>query len=375
MRQTKRNKWWSKILTGGCLAAAIISCAAAGPTHSAKKWNSVGRIHSESQDAEDGNIVKENTTAAWVFGIQSAPERAKKIGARGVRGIVDLRKFHPAALANVLQKYANLDLGFCLTLRWRAPTRTGKKAVGAARVDVPPTPEEAENSIEQVVALLNTPAALQLGEKLWVQLYNEISGGPGRFGEDDEDAMFEYATRLATRIRADAPLVKIVGPALTAVHVLDRADNASLTRIQKLRYQRLLRTISWSARFADAVDLHLHAENGNWATEAIRTVREVLDQQPGGLETEIVSLEWSCARFKNRSDAKAVRSALDEIWKALNDNGVALAAYAGYWPGKNQKEIHQWKSLVDLEGNPKEPFYSFFIESAHQKTNIATSNK
>lgn len=323
---------------------------------------------SRSSKGDNSDLQDSSETKLWVFGVQASPELAAKIGAGGVRGMFDLRKFNPSDYRSVLRKYADLDLGLCMTLRWKVTMPKGRKARGSERIDTPPSLEESKRSMDQVIAFLNTPEAKSLSGKLWVQMYNEIAGGPGRFGEKEEDAMFDYATKLAERIRKEAPHIKICGPALAGIDVLDK-DESSLAGISKLRYKRLLRMIQWSIKYGDAVDIHLHAESGAWADAALKTVRRAMDRQPGGKETAIVSFEWSPARFKNRTDEVAVKKTLNDIWKALNDNGVAIAAYGNYWPGAMQKEIYQWKSLADENGKPREPFYSFFTNIAAKQNN------
>ena len=307
----------------------------------------------------------------WIFGVQASPSDAKEIGAAGVRGIIDLRKFSANKYLPMLRKYADLDLGFCMTLRWKpdksnmTKNTKGKRGRSGDRDDVPPTQEESDQSIREVIKVLKSPEAKRLSGKLWVQFYNEISGGPGRFGEAEEDPMFAYATKLALKIREEAPFVKICGPALTGVESLDKAESVrNQKRISKLRYQRLVRTIQWSVKYGDAVDIHLHAESGEWVDQSLQTVRRVLGEQPGGSNFQIVSWEWSPARFKDRDNKEAVQQVLGDIWNAMSKNGVSIAAYASYWPGQKQKPIYQWKSIVTSDSQPHEPFYTFFVDTA-----------
>ncbi len=374
----------AKVISILLLSVAVIGCAKVGrATRVITGEKRAGGDNPQTTDtgtppisASDlGKQNSQDTTSLWVFGVQSAPDKAAAIGAAGTRGIIDLRTFKPKQYTAVLNKYAQLDMGICLTFRWKAATKDGQKARGADRVDVPPTPDESASKINDLMGFFNTPTAKKLTGKFYVQIYNEISGGPGRFGEKEEDPMFEFAIKLAKRIRKDAPHIKIVSPALTAIEIVEKEDLSGMGRLAKLRKARLLRTIKFGAEYGDAVDIHLHEGSGADADKALKVVRRTLDKYPGGKDTEIVSLEWSCARFENRTDTKAVLQTLNDVWDALNENGVTVAAYGAYWPGKNQKEVYQWKSLVDVNGKPQEPFHSFFTGlSAQEKARAQNNN-
>jgi len=375
----------SKILISKYAGFAVIFLLVACSTSLSAQSSSSGETSAAlsglpmTESSEDTTLTNESEDQPtpdmqpqlWVFGVQSSPSDAQKIGAAGVRGIIDLRKFKADKYIPMLRKYADLDLGFCMTLRWKPDAAhpsgniKGRRGRGSDREDVPPTPEESERSIEEVIKILKSPEAKRLSGKLWVQFYNEISGGPGRFGEAEEDPMFAYATKLAIKIREEAPFVKICGPALTGVDSLDKPESVrNQKRISKLRYQRLVRTIQWSVKYGDAVDVHLHAKSGEWVDQSLLTVKRVLAEQSGGSNTQIVSWEWSPARFKDHEDKQAIHQVLDDIWNAMSKNGVSIAAYASYWPGQKQKPIYQWKSIVTSDGQPHEPFYTFFVDTA-----------
>ncbi len=369
----------------GCLENVKVKGRGQGKR--ARTGNENGRQTYPDKDSENGDqpevrefrrgITFNDEPELWVFGIPTAPDLAKNINAAGIRAVVDMRRFNVNKTAAMLAKYNQVDMGFCLTIRWKPAggkgKQGGKENRKSAKEDVPPTPEESQKSIDGLVKLFNMPAAKAMKGKLWLQLYNEISGGPGRFGEHEEDAMFDYATQLATRVRAEAPHILICGPSLTAVEVLEKEGEAK-TRVSVLRKKRLQRSIEWSAKYADAVDLHLHAYSGAWADEVLGITRRALNSQPGGKDTAIVSWEWSCAKMTNRTDKEAVKTELQAIWNAMKKHEVAMAAYAAYWPGQNQKEIYQWKSLVDRNGQPQQPFHSFFTSISNRQQDIRSKS-
>jgi len=303
----------------------------------------------------------------WIHGMPGSPGIAKEMGAKGLRQIVDLRGgVNVKAIESLLRKYNELDMGVCMTVRWRDPWDKGVRRNGKEDADKAPTKEESDHSIEQIMYLVTRPDAKALEGRIWIQLFSEIIGGPGTYPPEDEDAMFEYATKLTKRIRKEAPHVKVSGPSLTAVDILTQNER-SLSKQNRIRRARLLRTIQWSAEHADAIDLHLHAEDGEWTRKMLSITRRFLNEYEGGVDTDILTWEWSCARFKNRTDQDAVRNALQEIYDAMKEFDVPIAAYASYWPGEHQTERHQWKSLANDDGTPKEPFYSFFVEHAKEQ--------
>ena len=329
-------------------------------------------------DSQMEGIVDTSKPEMWYLGPMFSPQTADKMGARGVRSVFDIRTFNPGSHVRLLTEYKKLDISICITFRWMnhgprtSKGRKGKKQSGKPERtrpmdDVPPTPEESRRSIEKIIAFLTTPEAKALSGKLWVQMYNEISGGPGRFPAKYEDAMFDYATELTKRIRKDAPYVKIAGPAVNGTDVLENENTDNLSDMATLRYNRLIRTINWSIDYADAIDVHLHAKDGPWVAHSLTLVQNVMKKHPKGMNTDIVAFEWSCARFENHTDPKAIRDVLAEIYNTMSKFDVKIAAYGPYKGHPGQADMFQWDNLVDKNGQPHEPFYSFFKELASKQ--------
>ena len=286
----------------------------------------------------------------WIHGVPMQPERLKAVNASGGRMFVDLRKLDGKGARAHLQRYVNLDVGICLTLRWIDPN-------DREAADIAPTPTERVEKTNLLMEILTSPESKAFGDRIWVQFFNEVTGGPGMIRAEDADTMFGWATETALRIRKEAPHVKLCGPALTALDVLEK-DPRSLTRMGQQRRDGLLRSIAWSAEFADAIDLHLHMADGDSARAWIRLLRGLLDKQPGGKETKILSLEWSPARYQPQSNLEGAIDTLIDIYRAMAEADFPIAGYATYYPALNIGQIFHWQSVVTTKGTPNEPFFS-----------------
>lgn len=316
---------------------------------------------SSAGEAEYGvatSEVADTKPDVWIFGILGSPHLGKQINAGGVRAIIDLNLLTVDNSRRLMKSYASQDLGLCLTLRWKDPANKRQEGL--------PSPDVVNEKIDILLNLLKTDEAKQLGDRLWIQFFNEATGGPGTIQPHRVEGLFEFATRTAERIRAEAPHVRICGPALTGVDVMEK-DVSGLARMGKQRREGLLRCIRWSIEHADAVDVHLHAESPEWARHHLRIVRKAIDREPGGQKLDLVVWEWSCARFPNREDKQAIKETLIGVWSAMCDYDVKVAAYGAYYPPTELGEQYQWKNLMDTRGQKNEPFYSFFVDLANGK--------
>ncbi len=303
----------------------------------------------------------------WLFGV-SSPASCKPFNAGGVRLLVDMRTLDLQNALASIDQYSDTGLGFCLTIRWLNPEYEQKSDAPTTRdfhTDVPPTDEEAEEAIDNLLALATSDAAIRMGDKLWIQMFNEIAGGPGTILPEDADVMFDFATELARRLDVEAPHVRICGPALTGTEVLDREDIPEDDEMGIERHKLLTRAIEWSAQYADAIDSHLHAENGAWTHAELMRVRRELDNVIGGEKVDIVSWEWSCARYEDQEDKEGAVEAMVDIWHVMTDFGVTQAAYAPYMPNENLNEIYRWMTPVQADGNPNEPFHARIVSIGH----------
>lgn len=311
-----------------------------------------------AEEVAEADTTIQTKPDIWIFGILGSPHLGRQINAGGVRAIIDLNLLTVDNSRRLMKSYASQDLGLCLTLRWKDPANKRQEGL--------PAPEVVNEKIDILMDLLKTDEAKQIGDRLWIQFFNEATGGPGTIQPNRVEGLFEFATRTAERIRKEAPHVKICGPALTGVDVMEK-DEATLPRMGKQRRQGLLRCIRWSIEHADAVDLHLHAESGPWARRHLKLVREAIDREPGGQKLDLVVWEWSCARFPNRTDKAAIRETLIDVYSAMCDYDVKVAAYGAYYPPMDLGEQYQWKNLMDTRGQKNEPFYSFFVDLANGK--------
>lgn len=297
----------------------------------------------------------------WIFGLEAKPQRAIPLGGQGIRGILDLRTLSADAAINMMGQYADLGEGMAITLRWKVPHDKDERLTGAANFDVPPTPSESARALDLLEQILTSPEAQRLSDHLYIQFYNEVGGGPGRFTKDQLPAMLEFASQATKLIREKAPFARICGPAFTMGQILnqeladdpDFADQAEV--IQK--------SIEWTAQNADAIDLHMHGTDGTYAKQALHELREMLREVPGGDDLEIVAWEWSPARFRPRDDTEAVRNAILGLWQAMAEGGVSHAAYGSYWATAERREagvaeLYLWKSIVSEDGMPREPVFS-----------------
>lgn len=315
----------------------------------------------------------------WIHALIGSPNKGAEMGAKGIRGIVDMRKFNVNTCQKLVDTYASMNLGCCLTVRWmgsaedeedravKSGRRGERKAAiegGRARVDTAPSASEGERARKQLMEVLTSPSAKKLGSKLWVQFYNEIAGGPGTIHPEDQEALFDWATETAKQIRREAPAVRICGPGLAGIDVLDK-DDKSLDQTGKYRKDILLRAIRFSIQYGDAVDIHLHASGGDMANDELSHVRRIIDRE-GGAAKGIVVWEWSPARYPNRNDTEGVRKAIVDIWQAMAKYGVLHAAYGSYASTQQQSELYRWKALTQ-NGRPSQPFYQTFVEIADGK--------
>lgn len=349
-----------RLTTSGVLAAVMLSYSACAPTTGGRANAGTRTTGSESVRSE--RVENDNPTELWIHGLARTPDKAAQMHAKGVRFIIDLSTSRTMDVRSTLSKFVESDMGICITLRWSA----GMEDDGRSRLDSPPSAQQANDAIDELMAALTSPEARQLEGRLWVQFYNEIAGGPGTFRPEDADALFNFATNAARRIRAEAPHVKISGPGITAPGVLDKSED-SLTGTSADRYRGLRRAIRWSIQYADAVDLHLHTTGGAEARRLLSIVRRAMDREPDGERCGIVVWEWSSAKARNRGDLQAAKQHMIDIWQAMNEHNVLAAAYSYYYVTPRLGDAYRWVTLTNESGQPREPFYSTFVDLAQSE--------
>ncbi|MBL1216105.1 MAG: hypothetical protein D8M59_01270 [Planctomycetes bacterium] len=355
----------SRILIAGLLVPAMM--ALSWPSNAQMSDRATGmrgrvtrrtRLPDKSQD----------NTKLWVHGAIHAPDKVAGLGAAGARGIIDLRKVKNAdEVITRLEEYRQLGIGVCITVRWQSQD-------GTHHLDTPPTEEESDHAVATLMTALTSEPAKALAGKLWVQFYNELTAA-SRIDPKDADAMFEFATRATLQIRKDAPFVKICGPALT-VSQLQYKDPNRLRARQRERYNLRQRIIEWTAKYADAADVHAHVDGPAAATEAIRSLRALLDERDNGPNVKIVAMEWSAARYPDRTDTAGAQKAVKDVWAAIQAEGVTIGAYGSLYPALTSGEAFQWQSICKSDGKPNEPFFTTLSElAASGGENAATNDK
>ncbi len=345
-----------------CSLAAIgcSSSSSAGDQRSVKRNKRQAETKKKAPDAP----TNAPDTELWLFGPVNQPELTTPLGALGVRTIVDLRAFSVGESKKTLKEYADRDLGIGICLRWRNPGAGESKVMRTDNYDVPPTEKEAEQAISDLISLLQTSDAKRLGDKLFVQFYNEVGGGPGTMIPEDADELFDFATRATAEIRKVNPVLRICGPAITGGQ-LQPMEKKSRKMEQKAEV--IEKAIVWSAEHADVIDMHMHAMDGSWAGVALQSLRDKLDLTARGKTVQILSFEWSCARYPDRENDEGVHNALLSIWDTINEFDLICAAYGPYWPLKNKgnekvADRFGWVSIVTEDNQRNQPIYDTLVE-------------
>jgi len=305
----------------------------------------------------------------WLHGIGD-PQRLTSVSAHGVRLILNVRK--DLSITAMRQKIARLQssgLGLVITIRWPDPNSRTRPV----KLDTAPTEDEAKEVADTLLEVLNLPESREMNGRLWVQFYNEVTGGPGTIMPEQADAMYQFATETAERIRKEAPRVRIAGPSLTSLDPLESRPRAGSKAA--LRREGLRRAIDWSVKNADAVDIHLHCSGGDDANHQLDQLRAALGEA-GQPDMPIVSFEWSPARFAARAtDLVGAQEAIRGIYQAMSDHHVRIAAYAAF-ADTPLKSTYEWAYLWDAQGKPHEPFVSLYrsISEANPPTTTSAEN-
>ncbi len=312
--------------------------------------------HESSDDSVTLGVKSDTTPEMWLFGASKKPSQTELIDATGIRMIMDLRRFDVKAAGDKLRVYADRGLGLALTVRWANTVHKGDKAMAGENFDTLPSAQETRKAIKNLVTLLGSKPARKLGDRLVLQFYNEVAGGPGSMNSETIDEFLAFATETSEQVRMANPEIQICGPSMTIALFLFDADGARAHRNAKDKEIVVEKSIQWSAEHADLIDMHIHGKDGTDARIALRKLRDQLDAS-GGERVGIVSYEWSCARFENRDDDEAVANAIRGIWSAMSDHNVLQAAYGPFWPMSKSprpgvRDRFGWATVVDTEGNP-----------------------
>lgn len=304
-------------------------------------------LGSESSSEASGQV-----TEPWIFGVLGSPSKAAEINARGVRGIIDFNDFSYESGMEDLQHYVHFDMGVCLTLRW-------KDAEDSHFDRLPSDASVVDEKVDALIRVLQSEEAQSLSGRLWIQFFNEVTGGPGTIRAEDRASLFGFATETAARIRNETSGVMISGPALNGVQVLN-ADRSSLDAEEIDRVDAIEMALDWSLAHADAVDVHLHADGLGLARKRLSYVRAALDEREGGADMPLVAWEWSPARFSERDNGEGVQASIKQIWRTMNEYNVIHAAYGAYYPPLGLSEMFQWKNMMTVEGDVNQPVWDAF---------------
>lgn len=310
----------------------------------------------------NGSISTKSETELWLFGIGN-PALTTPMGATGVRVVIDLRHLSANKTGKEFKSFADRGLGLALCLRWRNPKSNRKaKVTASGDYDVVPTSREADRAIATLKKLLRSKDAKRIGNRLYIQFYNEVGGGPGYFKPESADQLFAFATRAAAEIRKVNPDIRICGPGFTGTEIqVDQATNSP-------RAQVIKKAIAWTAKYADVSDLHLHAIDGStWTKSALAKLRGYLDQTERGKTVGIVSFKWSAADYTDHNNEAGLRNATLGVWKTLADSNVIVAAYSPYWPLRNKASKKMadkfgWVSIIKEDGSRNAPVFDALQE-------------
>jgi len=322
-----------------------------------------------ASEADDTTLTPANL---WIFGTPTDPARAVPFGSNGVRGILDLRTLTADSAQDMMRQYADLGISMTMTMRWKKPHPVGEQLFGDDNRDIPPTPQESAHAMSVLETIVTSDEAQRLKGKVYIQFLNEVGGGPGRASVEDMPGLLEFSTNAVAMIRQKAPWVKICGPAVTMGQILNEKYEEKEELFDKAAVVE--DAIEWTAKYADAQDLHFHGVDGTYARKTVAKMRSILDDL-GAPNVELVSWEWSVARFPNHDDSEAVRNAIIGMWQAFAEGGIVNAAYGSYWPNFARQKAglddpFAWISVVDEDGQPREPIYSTLLDIASGKITI-----
>lgn len=299
--------------------------------------------------ATEGTEVSVKSDATmWITGVNiESTDAVKEIGVAGARYIIDMRTIDAAQIKRYLTKHTKHDLGLCLTLRWVDQNGNGS-------YDKAPSRPEAQAKMNTLLSALNSPEAKKLGDKLWIQFFNEVGDGPGTLRPADVDTMLEIATEGVTQLRKFLPQVKVCGPALSQVSDLRTARNQA-AQANRDQYDTTMKAVKWAVAHADAIDLHLRVKGAADAKKELIGLDTAIKQIASDASLDIVVFEWNLSGATFEND-RALARAHFEVFGAMANHGVKIAAYAGYMPSEMRKDQAS-VSLVNAKGEPREPYY------------------
>jgi len=358
----KRNHTLARCGLALTLGMAVIAASAAPPnkatrankqTRPTRPANKNAARLVQQQPAPETLSVSADTEL-WLFGV-SEVKRMKPFDARGMRTIIDLRTIDPKSAISFLDKMARSDMGVAICIRWKNPDHSGDQPRGKENFDVPPTPEESAAALSALTEVLTSAPARKIGKRLYIQIYNEIGGGPGTFGIDDVPGMFEFADAAVPVIRSASPEARICGPALSGGQLAFYGSEPK-TEGKLLKSEQIERWMVWTAHNADVADVHLNGldVDAQWANTALGNMRQILDER-GGHNVGLVSFEWSCSGYPDRDDDPGVANYIHDLWAVLKGHNVQAAAYT-YWPLLDRpEEVRAKTSWASVIGDNMKP--------------------
>lgn len=362
-RTTSIGRLWLTMLLGATIA--IAGCNQPGKGDSERVKQKPAR-----SDRTSERIIRKNPPASpaegtelWLFGV-STPDLTKPFSSRGVRIIVDLRTINTQKSIGFMKSLAERDLGLAICLRWKNTQFEGDRPRGRENFDIPPSTQESSRALGQLREILGSDAAKRIGSRLYVEIYNEIGGGPGRYAPEHQDEMMAFADRLVPVIRSANPQAKICGPALSGQQ-LHQYGNQPGNQANRVKSEMIEKWIKWTVKNADVTDVHLNGieVDDKWADTALANMRAILDAE-GGQHIGLVSLEWSCSGYPNRNDPEGMKRYIHTLWETMQRHKVQVAAYT-YWPLLNMPEEMRgktsWASVIGEDQKPNQPVWEALV--------------
>jgi len=118
-------------------------------------------------------------------------------------------------------------------------------------------------------------------------------------------------------------------------------------------------------------DVHLNGldVDAAWADKVLGTMRKILDEH-GGQKVELISLEWSCSGYGDKSNEAGTRQYIHDLWDVMNKHRLQVAAYT-YWPLFNMPEKMQaktsWASVIGPDKKPNQVVWDTLVEIGKDK--------
>lgn len=267
-------------------------------------------------------------------------------------------------------------------VRWKDPDPP------AGNPDKAPTSMQTDDAIALVQTQLSTDEARELTSAtvkatepmLWARLSVEPISGPALMVPDEQDGLFTSFTSIAVALRSSHPNVKLVSGGLTLTELLDQDTYVDQTK--QARRDLLGEWITFTRDYLDAIAIHPKSGSAAEFDASLAAVDAYNARSGNPLAGKYVVLpEFGIDDQEDREDVDGACVELRKMVRIARERGV-------YWMAKrpgpenpagdpNDPERFKWSSLVDENGNPKQPFYRNWQQQcvcAKRRLGVALAN-